>query len=51
MRKKYEGRLVFRVLVCTAVFALYFLHPESFCVLETGQFFQAFSPLHLLWAV
>ena len=51
MRKKYEGRLVFRVLVFTAVFALYFLRPESFRVLETGQFFQAFSPLHLLWAV
>ncbi len=49
MRRKYQGRLLFRVLVFGGVLALYFLHPESFRVLESGEFFRQFSMLHLLW--
>lgn len=49
MRKQYILRFVTRILVVAAVFLLFFLHPESFAVLEGYSFFQKFSPLHLLW--
>lgn len=51
MRKVYMVRFIGRILIMAAVFLLFFFAPECFSVLEPGQFFSSFSPLHLLWLV
>ncbi|MCI8418276.1 MAG: hypothetical protein HFI33_12415 [Lachnospiraceae bacterium] len=51
MRKKYQGRLWFRVLVLLAVTVIYVVRPEQFAVLEPGHFFAGPSALHLLWII
>ena len=51
MRKNYILRFVGRALVLLAAIAVYFLHPESFSVLEGMNFFRKFSILHLLWGL
>ncbi len=50
-RKLYCLRLVFRVLVFIGIFALYFLKPEQFEVLDNGGFFSRFSLLHIMWLI
>lgn len=51
MRKKYQGRLWFRVLVLLIVTAVYVGKPEQFAALEPGQFFAGLSILHVLWLI
>lgn len=50
-RKKYWFRLVGRCLVLLACAVLSVIYPECFRVLDGMNFFQSFSPLHLLWAI
>ena len=50
-RKKYIFRLIVRILVLIAVTAAYVLVPEEFEILDGMNFFQKFSPFHLLWIV
>ncbi len=50
-RQIYFLRLIGRCAVFAAVVLLYVLKPEEFTVAESGQFFERFSPLHLLWAL
>ncbi len=49
LRKRYFVRLIMRSLVFVACIVSYFLRPEWFDILNKGQFFTKFSPLHLLW--
>lgn len=51
MRKLYLARLVFRVVVLLIAVWFYCFRPEAFRVLEKGEFWERFSPLHLLWLV
>lgn len=51
MRRKYYGRFWCRILILCGCIWLYFVHPESFRVLEPGRFFCEFSPLHILWVL
>ena len=50
-RKRYMLRLVGRIFVFVGCIALYFIHPESFHVLEGSNFFKEFSILHVLWLI
>ncbi len=50
IRKTYLGRLVLRCAVLLGCIALAAVDSEHLRVLEPGQFFRTFSPLHLLWA-
>ena len=51
IRKAYMARLVLRCIIFTCCILLFLSRPGAFSVLGEGQFFHAFSPLHLLWAV
>ena len=50
-RKKYVFRLIMRIIILIAVAATYFIAPEQFEILDGMNFFQKFSPFHLLWIV
>ena len=51
IRRAYIFRLVCRCLIFAACVALYFFKPEFFGILEGLRFFEAFSPLHVLWVL
>ena len=44
-------RLVCRIMIFIACLCMCVTAPQVFAVLEDGNFFAAFSPLHLLWLV
>ena len=50
-RKRYVVRLVCRIMIFIACLCMCVTAPQVFTVLEGGNFFAAFSPLHLLWLV
>jgi len=50
-RKIYFARLLGRVLILAVCFVCYFLCPQVFAPIEGMRFFEAFSPLHLLWFI
>lgn len=50
-RKRYFGRLIGRCLILVICAILCFTHPESFDVLNGGNFWNRFSPLHILWVI
>jgi hypothetical protein len=51
VRKLYIIRLAGRIAVLICTLISYFLKPEWFTVLESGNFFKEFSPLHILWLI
>ncbi len=51
MRKVYQIRLGFRLLLSLGCFLLYFLKPDTFDVLDGWQFFHRFSWLHIAWII
>ena len=51
IRKLYVAKLVGRCIILIVCAFLLFAHPESFQVLERGQFFRSVSLLHLLWII
>jgi len=50
-RRIYIARFIGRIIALICAILLYFFYPASFNVIEKGQFFSAFSPLHILWTI
>ena len=50
-RKRYVWRLVGRILVLAICAVLCVASPESFTILDGMNFFDGFSPFHLLWLI
>lgn len=50
-RKRYFARLAGRCLILAACGVLCTQYPAAFTVLNGMNFFQTFSPLHLLWVI
>lgn len=51
IRKVYIARLVGRCLVLVVCGLLFLFKPDMFSVLNGGNFFTEFSPLHILWVI
>ena len=51
IRRLYMARLVLRCLVLLAAILLYVRAPQTFRIIESGDFFSSFSIFHLLWLV
>lgn len=51
LRAVYLTRLTGRCLVLAAAILLYFRAPQSFNIIENGEFLSSFSMFHLLWLV
>lgn len=51
IRKTYFARLVGRCIVFVLCAFLWFLRPDEFEILWSMNFFQKFSPLHILWGL
>ena len=51
MRKLYIVRLVGRCIALAACVIMYFVSPNVFDPLKSGQFFKSFSPIHILWVI
>lgn len=51
MRKKYFWRLAGRILVLVISIYVCIAHPESFSILDGWNFFDHFSPFHILWGI
>ena len=50
-RKRYFARLIGRCAIFIVCLILYFKHPQVFHILDGMNFFNGFSPFHLLWLV
>ena len=50
-RKQYILRLIGRCFIFLICIACYFVYPQVFSILEGNNFFNSFSPLHLLWLI
>ena len=50
-RTIYMARLVLRCLVLVTAIALYICAPQTFHIIESGEFFSGLSIFHLLWVV
>lgn len=51
IRKAYIARLVGRCLILAVCVLLWIFKPETLTVLNGGNFFTQFSPLHILWII
>lgn len=51
IRRSYFLRLIARCLIFIAMIVLYVMKPECFNVLCGNQFFNTFSPLHIVWLI
>ena len=51
MRKQYFARLIMRISVFVICGLLWIYTPDVFDILEGGNFFKAFSVLHILWGI
>jgi len=51
LRKEYIVRFIGRILVLIACVLLYVFLPDTFRVLEGGNFYRMLSPLHILWVI
>ncbi len=51
MKKVYQLRLGFRLLLSLGCFLLFFFKPDAFDVLDGWQFFHRFSWLHIAWII
>lgn len=51
IRKAYIARLVGRCVVLVACILLFIFQPDMLDVLNGGNFFTQFSPLHILWVI
>ncbi len=50
-RKRYMVRLVGRCAIFIVCLILCFTHPQVFSILDGANFFNGFSPFHLIWLV
>ena len=48
-RKRYIGRLIFRILILGVCVWTAIAHPEAYNILEGYNFWKGFSPFHILW--
>lgn len=51
MRVKYYIRFVFRLIVFTVLFVMYFIKSEVFNIMEEFNFFKQLTIIHIIWAI
>lgn len=51
LRKEYTAKLIIRCVIWIGCIILCLVHPDTFSVLEKGNFFRKFSILHVLWLI